>query len=242
MRIKCIVIFLFVFLYVTTLAQNSLEERIFKAIYNQNYEHAETLLHSNQTGIDSLYYCVLSIDLSYWKNVTGTNTPNYEAFENDLQTFNSNTVQSEKQQSIQLIILSYKLRSELKRYKLLKALSTRQETKTLFTSINTEKELPPELQELHQLYSALFQYFDNYLKPFFMSGKKENCSEALASMTRLYQSENQITKTLVAYFLGIIWLKYENDFTNAMGYFQWLNQNYPKNKRFEALFETCKNK
>lgn len=240
MRFKSIVFTLFVFQVVTSLAQNSLEESIFKAIYNQNYQHAETLLRSNRTDIDSIHYCVFTLDLSYWKNVTGTETPNYQVFEHDLQSLYPNTVQSEKQQIIQLITLSYKLRYELKRYKLLKAISTRQKTKALFTSLKTNKELPPELQELYQLYSALFQYFDNYLKPFFVSEKKENCIEALATMTCLYQSENQITKTLVAYFLGKTWLKYEDDPKNAVAYFQWLHKNYPKNERFEAFIETCK--
>ncbi|WP_297097725.1 hypothetical protein [uncultured Draconibacterium sp.] len=236
-----IAILLFVFLSSQCFAspQDSLVERIFNEMYNQHYGRAEEMLRENENNIDSIFFAVLSVDMSYWKNVTGTDTPDYPAFENDLQQLSPINPTSSTQQAIRLVTLSYQLRYELKRFKLIKAISTRQDTKTLFASLKTNEELPPEQQELYQLYSALFQYFDNYLKPFFVSDKKENCSEALKTMTSLYQSESRITKTLVAYFLGKTWLKYENDPQNAVAYFQWLHKSYPENIRFEELLDEC---
>ena len=236
-----IVILLFLFLSCKCFAspQDSIVENIFNEMYNQHYSQAEEMLRANENNIDSIFFAVLSVDMSYWKNVTGTDTHNYPAFESDLQQFSPTNPTSSTQQAIRLVTLSYQLRYELKRFKLVKAISTRQETKALFNSLNTNEELPPEQLELYQLYSALFQYFDNYLKPFFVSDKKENCSKALATMTRLFQSENRITKTLVAYFLGKTWLNYEKDPTNAFDYFQWLHKNFPHNIKFEELVEEC---
>lgn len=239
MRKIAILLFIFLSSQIFASTKDSLVEHIFTEMYNQHYSNAEEMLRSNKTSIDSILYVVLSVDMSYWKNVTGTDNPDYPAFETDLQLLSPTNLTSSTQQAIRLVTLSYQLRYELKRFKLIKAISTRQETKTLFTSLKTNEKLPPEQQELYQLYSALFQYFDNYLKPFFVSDKTENCSEALTTMTGLYQSESRITKTLVAYFLGKTWLKYENNPENAVNYFQWLHSNYPGNRKFKELLAEC---
>ncbi|WP_303925025.1 hypothetical protein [Draconibacterium sediminis] len=239
MRKIVILLFLILGSQVFASPQDSLVERIFNEMYNQHYSKAEEMLRTNKNHIDSVLFAVLSVDMSYWKNVTGTDTPDYPAFENDLQQLSPGIPASSTQQAIRLVTLSYQLRYELKRFKLIKAISTRQETKALFTALKPNETLPPAQQELYELYSALFQYFDNYLKPFFASDKKENCSEALTTMTRLYQSESRITKTLVAYFLGKTWLKYENNAINAVEYFQWLHKNYPENIKFDELLDEC---
>ena len=239
MRKLTILLFLFISSQCFSSTQDSLVERIFNEMYNQHYSRAEEMLRTNKDDIDSIFFAVLSVDMSYWKNVTGTDTPDYPAFEQDLQQLSPTNPTSSTQQAIQLVTLSYQLRYELKRFKLIKAISTRQETKALFNALKPNEALPPEQQELHCLYSALFQYFDNYLKPFFVSDKTKNCSEALTAMAGLYQSESRITKTLVAYFLGKTWLKYENDPTNAVGYFQWLHKNFPENIKFKELLDEC---
>ncbi|HYQ58071.1 MAG TPA: hypothetical protein VEP89_12080 [Draconibacterium sp.] len=219
--------------------QDSIVEHIFNEMYNQHYEQAEEMLQANKSNIDSVFYAVLAVDMSYWKNVTGTNNPDYQTFETDLQQFSPTNPTSSTQQAIRLVTLSYQLRYELKRFKLLKAISTRQQTKDLFNTLKTNERLSPEQQELYDLYSALFLYFDNYLKSFFVADKKENCDEALEKMTNLYASENRITKTLVAYFLGTTWLKYENNPENAINYFRWLHKNYPENIKFKELLTEC---
>ncbi|WP_319482819.1 hypothetical protein [uncultured Draconibacterium sp.] len=239
MRKLTILLFLFISSQCFSSTQDSLVERIFNEMYNQHYSRAEEMLRTNKDDIDSVFFAVLSVDMSYWKNVTGTDTPDYPAFETDLQQLSPTNPTSTTQQAIRLVTLSYQLRYELKRFKLIKAISTRQETKALFSLLKPNETLPPEQQELYQLYSALFQYFDNYLKPFFVSDKTENCSKALITMAGLYQSESRITKTLVAYFLGKTWLKYENEPENAIEYFQWLNKSYPKNIKFDELLTEC---
>ncbi|WP_297089294.1 hypothetical protein [uncultured Draconibacterium sp.] len=105
--------------------KDSIVERIFNEIYNQHYSQAEKMLRSNQENIDSVFFVVLSVDLSYWKNVTGTNTPDYQSFENHIQDLSPINPASTTHQAIRMVTLSYQLRYELKRFKLMKAISTR---------------------------------------------------------------------------------------------------------------------
>lgn len=221
--------------------QNHAVEQVFSAIYNQHYKLADSLLQENKANMDTFYYSVLEIDLSYWQHVTGTKKPDYEAFEYTLKAYTSKSAETFNQKVIQLITLSYQLRYELKRFKILNAIATRKKTKNLFNELRKyQKQLPPEHQELFQLYSSLFQYFDNYLKPFFFSEKKSNCKNALSAMEQLVKSNKYLTKTLTNYFLGKTLLKYEKESQEAISHFQWLTTNYPNNKTFADLLQECK--
>lgn len=221
--------------------QNNSVEQIFSAIYNQHYRLADSLLHKNKAQIDPFYYTVLEIDLSYWQNVTGTEKPDYNAFENTLQQYQTRNKETFKQKVIQLITLSYQLRYELKRFKIFDAIATRKRTKVLFNELkNYREQFPKEHQELFQLYNSLFQYFDNYLKPFFMGNKKDNCNNALAKMQQLTQSDNKFTRTLTNYFLGKTLLKYEKEPQKAISHLQWLTTNYPNNQSIALLLRECK--
>lgn len=242
MRVNVTVILLLLFCFGFANSQNNPVEQIFTAIYNQNYQLADSLLLENRSDIDPFYFTVLEIDLSYWKNVTGTTNPDYKAFEFTLQQYQSQSTETHHQKVIQLISLSYQLRYELKRFKIFDAISTRKKTKVLFSELKKyHEQLPEEHHELFELYNSLFLYFDNYLKPFFISDKKENCSTALATMQQLTQSDNKLTKTLTYYFLGKTLLKYEKKPQKAISYFQWLTINYPNNKSFSNLLQKCKN-
>ncbi|MCE4566758.1 hypothetical protein INQ51_20725 [Maribellus sp. CM-23] len=221
-------------------AQDDLTNRIFKLSYNQKYDSATVLLTSNQPIIDPYYYAVLDIDLSYWKNVTGTDTPDYQAFEQTLSQYNLNSVETFDQKVIQLIMLSYQLRYQLKRYHIFDAISTRKKTLLLFNELKDQStRVNSDQQELFRLYSALILYFDNYLKPFFITNKKENRTAALVKMEKLTHSENNITATLSTYFVGKIYLDYEKEFRKGALHFKTLSAGYPANDRFKKLYEDC---
>ena len=221
-------------------AQDDLTNRIFKLSYNQKYDSATVLLSSNQSLIDAYYYAVLDIDLSYWKNVTGTDTPDYPAFEQTLTKYNLSLVETFDQKAIQLITLSYQLRYQLKRYRVFDAISTRKKTLTPFNELKDRSTLlTSDQQELFRLYSALILYFDNYLKPFFIANKKENRIAALTEMEKLTDSANNITATLSAYFVGKIYMDYEKEFRKGAQHFKTLSADYPANDRFKKLYEDC---
>lgn len=224
-------------------AQDSIVEQVFCEIYNQHYQSAGKLLSENQNKIDSIYLTILKIDLSYWENVTGTSSPEYEIFEADIASFNINNPTTLNQKIQKLIVLSYQLRYELKRFHIFSAISTRKKTKVLFENMKKEnKKLPPEYKPIFILYNSLFLYFDNYLKPFFVADKKENCRKALWEMEQLRNSPQKITKTLTNYFLGKTYLKYEDEPAKALPCFQWLIAKYPDNAKFRELLNESRQK
>ncbi|MCY1721768.1 hypothetical protein OU798_15545 [Prolixibacteraceae bacterium Z1-6] len=223
--------------------KDSLVNRIFNLAYNQQYEAAETLLQKNKTNIDALYFAVLEIDMSYWKNVTGTHDPNYKAFENTLSLYETESPETFNQKGIQLIQLSYKLRYELKRFKLIDAVFTHNKTTTLFGQLKTDSEMQNVGDpELFQLYNAMFLYFSNYLKPFGGKSKKESCKQALQEIESLANSENLVTKTIASYSLGRTYLKYEDAPEKGISYFRILAELYPGNKKFPELIGECEEK
>jgi hypothetical protein len=223
---------------VTSTAQNTITEEIFRLIYSRKYDSAQALLQINQTEIDPLYFAVLKIDCSYWKNVTGTTTPNYPDFEKTLQHFMVDSAKTDNEKAIQLITLSYRLRYQLKRFQLFGALSTRKQTMDLFHELQPQADsLPITQQKLFQLYNALIVYFDNFLKPFFVKEKRIKMDQAIRDMDKLTHSNQLIVQTLSNYFVGKIYLEYENEPGIARTYFQWLTQTFPDNLKFEEYLE-----
>lgn len=216
--------------------------RIFNLAYNMNYQEAEVLLTKNTHNIDAFYLAVLKIDMSYWKNVTGTNKPNYEEFENTLEKFKFEQTASFEQRGIKLIRLSYQLRYELKRYRIFSAISTHKKTKLLFDELKQNPQLSNNIDnELFELYNAMFLYFSNYLKPFGGKSKEQNCQQAITQMKHLAGSEQIMTKTLASYFLGKTFLKYENTPEQGITYFSYLSKTYKGNTKFPQLLKDCRN-
>ncbi|MFV0592288.1 MAG: hypothetical protein ACK5M7_12950 [Draconibacterium sp.] len=229
-----------VFAQLQTSAQDNLINHIFDLIYSQHYDSATVLLARNNMKIDGYYRAVLEIDLSYWENVTGTDDPDYEAFEITLNKYNIVSATTFHEKAIRLITLSYQLRYELKRFKIFNAISTRKKTLTLFNELkNSASVLNPGQRELFQLYSALILYFDNYLRPFFANGKDENMLVALSKMEKLSTSAAPITSTLSSYFLGKIYLNYEKQAEKGALHFKALTGRYPENQKFKELYNEC---
>lgn len=222
-------------------AQYNVDENIFRQIYNQKYDSAQILLQANETNIDPIYFAVLDIDCSYWKNVTGTDTPNYPEFEQTLQKYICENADSDIEKVIRLISLSYRLRFQIKRYQLIGAVSTRKQTMELFRELQAKANtLPPDQQELFQLYNALIVYFDNFLKPFWVNDKDKKMDRAVQNMEKLTRSKQLIVQTLSNYFLGKIYLKYEKEPEKAQTNFKWLSKTFPYNLKFVEYLEAGK--
>lgn len=239
MRISIFYFFLLSFCSLAN-AQEKLTERIFQKIYNSEYDSARILLNEHRLEIDRYYFAVLDIDNSYWENVTGTHEPDYDSFDKKLGEYTVETATNHEQKIIQLVALSYRLRFELKRYRIFDAIFTRSRTLQLYRELAAEATLPePGQKELFELYNALIIYFDNYLKPVFISHKKENMLAAISSIEKLTQSEHIITKTMASYFLAKIYLSYEKQPENAQDLFRSLVIRYPGNPAFKDLLQEC---
>jgi len=216
-------------------------DSVFSLIYRQKYNAAERLLLDNKANIDPIYFAVLEIDMSYWKNVTGTSDRHYAKFETLLKSYQTTAPETRQQKAIELIRLSYQLRYELKRFQLFNAISTRKETLQLFNELKKDStQLNKNQQELFELYQALITYFDLYLKPFFAKKKHAQTEILTQTMDKLTTSDQQMVKTLSTYFLGKIYLKYENKPQKAHPYLKWLQNTYPENQTFRELFSECK--
>ena len=239
---KMLLVFAFASQFAAHLAgQEKPVETIFRCIYNMEYNKADSLLVFHRTEIDPYYLAVLEIDKSYWENVTGSDEPDYNAFEKTLKNQETHIDQGLQQQAIRLITFSYQLRYEIKRLHFFDAAFTRKKTMDLFKELkNRSNELSAEQQQLFVLYNALIMYFDNFLKPFFISSKRQNMKQTLADMERMANAENTVVKTLAAYFAGRTWLKFERNPVRAERHFSFLNENYPGNKKFAEYLADCR--
>ncbi|WP_346859123.1 hypothetical protein [uncultured Draconibacterium sp.] len=241
---KLITIFLYLLAFTGSATEkDSLINRIFNSTYNQEYQSAELLLKTHKPEIDKLYFMVLSVDLSYWKNVTGTDHPNYNEFENTLEHFKPETTKTLENKASMLIYLSYRLRYELKRYQFLSAIFTLKQTNSVYSEIPANpKSSNLEHFELLQLYNSLFSYFNSYLNPFSGKSGSKKCEQAILSMEKLTRSEQNIVKTLANYFLGKTYLNYNKEPEKGLAHFSELAQQYPNNKKFAELKAECEKK
>uniref|UniRef100_UPI003216E5B0 hypothetical protein n=1 Tax=uncultured Draconibacterium sp. TaxID=1573823 RepID=UPI003216E5B0 len=240
MRIYIFILFLILAFSGKATEKDSLIAQIFNLAYNQKYEAAELLLHANKANIDTLHFAVMEIDMSYWKNITGNHNPDYKAFEKTLSLFEIESPETFNQEGIQLIQLSYKLRYELKRFKLLDAIFTHNKTNTLFKQLKSDSEMQNVNDpELFQLYNSMFLYFSNYLKPLGGKAKIQNCNQALLELKVLSKSSNLVTKTIACYSLGKTYLTYENAPKKGLLHFKALAKLYPENRRFPELITEC---
>lgn len=223
------------------IAQETVSNRIFNLVYNMEYLEAKKMLHAEKASIDKLTYSVLEIDLSYWENVTGTNNPNYDAFEKTLKKYSIDTLYGVEKKGIQLIYLSYKLRYELKRYKFIDALFTHKKTKVLYDELkHIPKNKSFDNPDLYEIYNSMFLYFSNYLKPFGGEERILQSKSAISKMEELTKSGRPMSQAFSNYFLGKTYLKYEKEPAKAIPYFKTLLQKYPNNSMFTKLLEECK--
>lgn len=237
--------FLLIFLLLGSVirAQQEIPLRVFRLIYNQQYDSAHVLLEENKSKLDVFYYTVLEIDLSYWENVTGTNSPNYSAFENTLQKYELKNPVNERKKIISLIDLSYQLRYDFKRYHLISALQTRKRTIALYKELKNKANISDRNQtEIFELYNALILYFNQYPSKYFSRSSRDEMQTAIQVMEILSQSDAEMVKTLSAYFLGKIYLQYEKEPQKAVRLFKYLAETYPHNQKFPESLEESRTK
>ncbi len=240
MRIKLVIYFLLLTICRNASAQDSLITRIFNYSYNQQYNLADSILQANKTNINELYFAVLEIDMSYWKNVNSAETQNYKAFEKTLLKYENKTAETLTQKGIQLIKFSYQLRYELKRYRFIDASFTQIKTKAIFDELTNDAQIKTcDEQELFQLYNNMFLYFENHWKTFAGKKAEKNCQLALLNMERLANSDEKIVKTLTSYFLARTYMRFEKAPQKGIPYFKTLINLYPQNKVFPALLTEC---
>lgn len=239
-RIKFILFFSLLLFCRIGNSNENLSVKIFELIYNSHFHEAADLLQASKENLDPFQFTILEIDLSYWKNILASESPDFEAFENTIQKYHLQQAETQDQKVSQLIFLSYKLRYELKRYKFHKALATQRKTKNLYEDLKNNETINTELQQnLLVIYGALIEYFDNYWVRFLNKKKRQNSLKALNKIDEHCSSEYKSVSTLATYLTGKIYLKYENKPEHAQSYFHVLKENYPDNSVFIELYQEC---
>lgn len=224
-------------------AESELPLRIFRYIYNQQYDSAHILLNKNKAQLDRFYFTLLEVDLAYWENITGTDNPDYIAFENLLTKYDLDESTTREEKTISLIRLSYQLRYDYKRYHFFSALHTRNKTIALHNEIKTDLQLSNQDQtSIFRLYNALILYFNQYPSRYFSGTARSELENAISEMTALNASDSEIIRTLSAYFLGKIYLQYEKTPEKAVQLFTYLTKNYPNNQKFKEYLNECRQK
>jgi len=221
-------------------ANDDISLQIFRLIYNQQYDSAHIVLQENKNHLDRFYSTVVEIDLSYWEHVTGTNNPDYTAFENTLDKYDLKEPITQEEKIISLIVLSYQLRYDFKRYHFVSALQTRKHTMILYNELkNSETALNQSQVEVFRLYHALIQYFNHYPKKYFSDNSRTEMQTAIREMEPLTKSSFEMVKTLSSYFLGKIFLQYEKEPGKSIELFSYLIKEYPLNQKFPEYLEEC---
>lgn len=210
---------------------------VFKHIYNQQFHQAESLLESEKNQIDPFYFDVLRIDLSWWKSVFSESNDDSKYFQSVLKDVAENNQGVNQEYKItKLILLSYRLRFELKRYNIIGAALLRSEIKNLLLEINpTDLNYGPDRLKLFHLYRSLFDYFDSLINPFFLNKKRTARTKALSEIEHFTRNGDLVVSTLSSYFLGKIYFNIEEKHQKGITLFKNLSTTFPQNTLFREL-------
>lgn len=211
---------------------------IFNLIYNQQFGRADSVLQMQTDRIDSFYFNILNVDLHWWKHIcSGTETDSRQ-FLTVLKSLENKQKDSPENKITQLVMLSYKMRFELKRYNIFGAVLLRSDIKKILTEVNPlELNYSNDHIKLFYLYQSLFDYFDNILNPLFRESKREIRSNALHRIEKYTNENDLIVSTLANYFLGKIYLNIEKNPQKGNFCFRELTERFPGNEIFSELLK-----
>jgi hypothetical protein len=211
---------------------------IFHLIYNQQFLKADSMLQATNGQIDNFYYDILFIDLNWWKHIVSPAEMNSHQFGSLLKNLEERDPETPGGKIRRLIVLSYKLRLEFKRYNLIRVMLIHSEIKQLLTEIDPgELDLSENRVKLFRLYSYLFQYFNNMLNPFLLESKRITRNNSFSAIEHFTQEDDLIVSTLATYFLGKIYLDIEKDPQKGNICFRYLSDRFPENLFFHELIQ-----
>lgn len=237
-------IFIILFVFQDASAQyDSTINHVFKLIYNEQFEEAKQALTESRNIDNSFYADVLKIDLYWWVYVKTKNKEDRNRLTAIIKNFSESTNYSPEGKIRQLIGKSYQIRFEFDRYNIAGAAATRAEIKQLINEIKQENsQYTKERAKLFQLYTLLFQYFDNLINPFFSEHKRIKRATALLLIDDFTNDQDLIVRTLACYFVGKIYLKIEKKPQKGKVCFEFLSKKFPVNSFFKELLIDCNKK
>lgn len=221
---------------------DSIANRIFTLIYEQNLSEAETIYQANTNQLNEFYTLFLNLDLHWWKYRTTYSKENSKTLDKLIYASVLPETETYEQKMRQIIVKSYQLRFEKKKFNIFAMLSARSDIRDLIRDI--ENESPPlsgDEQKLFESYVIMYQYIENI--NFFANAKKSaERVKKLNRMKKLAAEDSIILQTISNFFLARMNQKIEGEPQTALNYFRILTTQYPSNQTFAEYQAECEEK
>jgi len=236
-RISLIVIFLTSFYSVCLATENdTLVQRIFTLIYNQQFTEAEKSLEEEKMQIEPFYYNILKLDQFWWKYSLTRSKEDAKALNEVLEQFENTSQNTSKDKVNELIRSSYQMRYEVKRYNLIGAFIMRSDVRNQIEVLKSEDlSFLGERQKLFDFYLVLIDYFDESINPFSFNRKSDEYSKSILALENYSCDNDLVLSTMAHYFLGRIYTKVEKQPEKGQAHFKVLADRFPKNSLFDQL-------
>lgn len=237
----CIPIILLLSFNLSGLAANndSIANRVFTLIYDQNLTEAEETLKAGNNQLNDFYQLFLNLDLHWWKYRTTYSKENSRNLDELIEKSELPETKTYEQKMRQIMVKSYALRYEKKQFNLFAMLSARSDIRDLLAEIENER--PPfsgNEQKLFESYVIMYQYIENI--NFFANARKSaERVKKLNRMKNLASEDSVILKTIAHFFLARMNQKIEDEPEIALNYFNILTTKFPTNKTFAEYQTEC---
>ena len=218
---------------------DSIANRVFTLIYDQNLTEAEATLNAGNSQLNDFYKLFLNLDLHWWKYRTTYSKENSRKLDKLIESSELSEVKTYEQKMRQIIVKSYQLRYEKKQFNIFAMLSARSDIRDLIAEIENEK--PPlsgDEQKLFESYVIMYQYIENI--NFFANARKSaERVKKLNRMKKLAAEDSVILNTVAHFFLARMNQKIEDEPEIALHYFNILTEKYPTNQTFAEYQTEC---
>lgn len=215
--------------------------KVFSYIYNQQFDKADSVLHTHKAEISHFFETILTLDLNYWKCTSLDTKDEYKQFEKLLDASLPENTNSEMNKVKSMVVYIYSLRYYYKQFNLIRFNITLMKMKVLEEKID-EKTLAvfEEGAEIMKIYHSMYKYFVGKLNPFLLIIRKDNNAAEIKLLKKKCQDDGLIISTLAHYFVGKIYLQFEKDPLQAEPHFETLIQRFPGNNKFRELAWECR--
>lgn len=222
---------------------DSIASRVFTLIYEQNLPEAEKTLHSAENQLNEFYNTFLNLDLHWWKYRTTYSKENSKQLDKLIKQSILPETDTYEKKMLQIVVKSYQLRYEKKKFNIFGLLSARSDIRDLIRDI--EKENPPLTGDEHKLFESyviMYQYIENI--NFFVANAKKSAAreKKLKRMEKFADEDNVILNTVAHFFLARMYQKVEDKPEVGIEHFRILTNQYPTNKTFAEYQEECEDK
>ncbi|MCY1721769.1 hypothetical protein OU798_15550 [Prolixibacteraceae bacterium Z1-6] len=221
---------------------DSIANRVFTLIYDQNLNEAESTLKAGNNQLNDFYKLYLNLDLHWWKYRTTYSKENSDKLDELIQKSVLNETGTYEKKMRQIIVKSYQLRYAKKKFNLFGMLSARSTIRDLIREIENEE--PPfsgDEQKLFETFVIMYQYIENI--NFFANEKKS--SERLKKLNRMEKfttEDSVILNTVAHFFLARMYQKIEGEPETGLSHFKILTTQFPTNKTFNEYQKECEAK